>query len=102
MAYSLTTAAIAPIVGTLSDILGRRHFGLSGSLLIVVGMIIVGLAGDVHVGISGMAIAGVGGGISQVIGIAGIAELASVKSRGKYLGTAFTALLPFGACQVYG
>jgi hypothetical protein len=54
------------------------------------------------VAIGGTALVGVGGGIAELIGFAGIAELAPVKSRGKYLGTAFLFNLPFAAAQAYG
>src|SRR5271170_1261564 len=100
-ASSLAAAAIAPIVGSMSDLLGRRYFGICGSLLIMIGMIIVGVARSIELAIAGMAIAGLGSGIAQVIGVAGIAELAPVKSRGKYIGSAFVLLLPFGASSVW-
>jgi len=102
MAWCLTTAAIVPIVGSMSDLLGRRYFGICGSLLIIIGMIIVGVARSIELAIAGMGVAGLGSGIAQVIGIAGIAELAPVKSRGKYIGSAFVLVLPFGASSVWG
>jgi len=67
----------------------------------MIGMIIVGVARSIELAIAGMAIAGLGSGIAQVIGVAGIAELAPVKSRGKYIGSAFVLLLPFGASSVW-
>src|SRR5277367_5775384 len=102
MAWSLATAAIAPIVGSMSDLLGRRYFGICGSLLIMIGMIIVGVARSIELAIAGMGIAGLGSGMAQVIGTAGIAELAPVKSRGTYIGSAFVLVLPFGASSVWG
>lgn len=54
------------------------------------------------VAIGGTALVGVGGGIAELIGFAGIAELAPVKSRGKYLGIALLFDLPFAAAQAYG
>ena len=52
--------------------------------------------------IGGMAIGGVGGAFAELVGSAGVAELAPVKSRGTYLGTAFLVVLPFSACSSYG
>lgn len=98
----MAAAAIAPIAGSLSDLFGRRYVGLCGSLLIITGMIVVGAARSIELAIAGMAIMGLGSGIAMVIGIAGIAELAPVKSRGKYIGTAFIFVLPFGASSVWG
>lgn len=61
-------AATAPFAGAMSDLMGRRYASLLGALLVVVGMIIVGTAHRVNVAIGGMAIAGVGAGLAEVIG----------------------------------
>lgn len=86
----------------MSDFLGRRHAALLGSCLVVVGMIVVGTAHQINVAIGGMAISGVGAGLSEVIGTAGIAELAPVQSRGKYIAIAYSFILPFAASSGYG
>lgn len=65
-------------------------------------MIIVGTAHRMPVAIGGMAVAGAGAGLSELIGAAGVAELAPVKSRGKYIGTIFLLILPFAASAAYG
>jgi MFS family permease len=83
-------------------LIGRRYILLSGSALVIAGMIIVGLAGRMDVAIGGMAIAGVGGAFAELVGAAGISEVVPVKSRGTYLGTTFIVVLPFGACSYYG
>jgi MFS family permease len=49
-----------------------------------------------------MAITGVGAGLAEVIGTAGISELAPVESRGKYVGIAYILILPFAASSGYG
>ena len=82
--------------------IGRRYVLLSGSALVIIGMIIVGLAGRMDVAIGGMTITGVGAAFAELVGSAGVSELAPVKSRGIYLGTAFLVVLPFGACSSYG
>lgn len=102
IANSIAAAAIAPAAGAISDLIGRRSIALLGSALVIVGMIIVGTANRMPVAIGGMALAGVGGAFAEIIGLSGIAELVPVNRRGLYLGTAFTILLPFGACSVYG
>jgi len=55
-----------------------------------------------NVAIGGMAITGVGAGLAEVIGTAGISELAPVESRGKYVGIAYILILPFAASVGYG
>jgi MFS family permease len=112
-ASTVATAAIAPFGGAISDLIGRRYVALLGSSLITLGMIIVGTAQRMDVAIGGTAIVGVGGGLAELVGFAGyltkiylliesIAELAPVRKRGLYLGTAFLFNLPFGAAQAYG
>lgn len=101
-ASTVATAAIAPFAGAISDLIGRRYVALLGSALIIIGMIVVGTAQRMDVAIGGTAIVGVGGGLAELVGFAGIQELAPVRSRGKYMGTAFLFNLPFGAAQAYG
>lgn len=98
----MATAAIAPFAGAMSDLVGRRYIALLGSGFIIIGMIVVGTAQRMDVAIGGTAIAGVGGALAELVGFAGIAELAPVRSRGKYLGTALLFSLPFSASQTYG
>ena len=98
----MATAAIAPFAGAMSDLMGRRYLALLGAAFIIIGMIVVGTAKRMDVAIGGTAITGVGGALAELVGFAGIAELAPVRSRGKYLGTALLFSLPFSASQAYG
>ena len=93
---------MAPFAGAISDLIGRRYVALLGALFVCIGMIIVGTAHRMDVAIGGMAMAGVGAGLSELVGAAGIFELAPVKSRGKYIGVAFLLILPFSASAAYG
>ena len=102
IAYVLAAASVAPAAGAISDLIGRRSLGLLGSGFVVIGMVIVGTAHRMAVAIGGMATAGVGAALAEIIALSGIAELAPVKSRGTYLGSALVVLLPFGTCSVYG
>jgi len=86
----------------MSDLMGRRYAALLGALLVVIGMILVGFAHQINTAIGGMALAGVGAGLAEVIGTAGIAELAPVEGRGKYVGLAYALVLPFAASSGYG
>jgi len=102
IANTLSLAAVAPFAGAISDLIGRRYVALLGALFVCIGMIIIGTAHRMEVAIGGMAIAGVGAGLGELIGAAGIVELAPVKSRGKYIGAAFLLILPFSASAAYG
>jgi len=100
--YNLALAAVAPSAGILSDKIGRRYLALTGPLLIITGMAVFGTAQTMPVAIGGMAIAGAGGGISQTIGVAGVAEIVPVKHRGKFLGTVYLCFSPMAAAPSYG
>jgi MFS family permease len=102
IAYTLSLAAISPFAGAVSDLMGRRYASLLGALLVVVGMIIVGTAHRINVAIGGMAISGIGAGLAELIGTAGVAELAPTESRGKYVGIIYMLILPFAASSGYG
>lgn len=102
ISYNLALAAISPFAGAMSDLIGRRYAAMLGAGLVVVGMIIVGTAHRINVAIGGMAISGVGAGLAELIGTAGVAELAPVESRGKYVGIIYMLILPFAASSGYG
>jgi MFS family permease len=99
---SLALAAVAPFAGAVSDLIGRRYVALQGAGLIIIGMIVVGTAHRMPIAIAGMAISGVGAGLSQVVGLAGVAELVPVYHRGKYLGKIFLLFSPMAASSAYG
>ena len=75
---------------------------LFGAGIVIIGSIITGSAWRVEIAIAGMALVGMGGGLSEVVAGAAVAEMAPVRSRGKYMGAAFIFVLPFGASGVYG
>lgn len=100
--HSLAFAAVAPFVGHVSDLVGRRYLALVGTIIIIVGMVVVGTAHYSSVVIIGMAIAGMGGGITGVTGVAGVLEIVPVNNRGRYLGTVFMIFLPMGPSVAYG
>ena len=92
---------MAPFAGAVSDLIGRRYPAIFGTILIIIGMAVVGTAHEMNVAIGGQAIAGVGGGICQTVGIAGIAELVPVNQRGRYMGTVFMLFSPMAASTAY-
>lgn len=98
----LAVAAVAPVAGAVSDLIGRRYIGLLGLLLIIAGMIVVGTAHSMPVGIGGMALAGVGSGLAQTVGVAGVCEMVPVRSRGKYLGIIYLFFIVMAPASAYG
>jgi len=71
VANTLAIAAIAPYTGYLQDLFGKRYIALIGSLLICVGIVLVGCAHGFNMGCAGMALAGAGAGIGELTGLAG-------------------------------
>jgi MFS family permease len=102
VANTLSVAAVSPMVGSISDLIGRRYAALLASAFVCIGCIVVGTAHRVDVAIGGSAITGIGSGLAETVGIAGLLELAPAKSRGLYMGCALLADLPFGAGLTYG
>jgi len=102
MANTLATAAIIPFVGAISDLVGRRWVVLSGLVLIMVGLVVLGLAQRMDVAIGAIAVAGVGAGLAEMIGFAGTLETIPVRARGKYLGILFLLYIPMAGCATFG
>lgn len=82
VANTLSVAAVSPIAGSVSDLIGRRHACLLASAFVCIGCIVVGTAHRIDVAIGGSAITGVGSGLAETVGTAALLELAPVKSRG--------------------
>ncbi|KAI9203463.1 major facilitator superfamily domain-containing protein [Polychytrium aggregatum] len=85
-AYLLTSSAMAPTYGKLSDIFGRKSVFLVAIVIFEIGSLICGVATSMDMLIAGRAIAGIGGGglIGLVLII--ISDLVSFQDRGKYQG----------------
>ena len=68
---TLTVAAVAPFTGYLADIFGQRNIVLGGSLLIMVGLVIVATSHSFGQAVAGMAISGAGAGVGELTALAG-------------------------------
>jgi hypothetical protein len=103
---TLAIAAIAPFVGYLQDLVGKRYIALCGGLCICVGIVILGTAHSFGQGVVGMALSGAGAGIGELTGLAGLAECVPVRARGYSIAilTAFVVVFtPYiFYCQLLG
>jgi MFS family permease len=99
---ALATAATAPFAGAISDLIGRRYVLLLGSVFIIVGSIVTGVAPHMDAAIAGMAIIGIGAGFTEVTATAAILELVPVNMRGFYIGLSWIVYIPFAPSQTYG
>lgn len=85
-AYIVTTAMATPLLGKLSDILGRRRLYLWSVVVFLIGSILCGVAQNIDQLIAFRAVQGIGGGGIGAITFAIIAELVVPRERGKYIG----------------
>jgi MFS family permease len=70
-ANTLAIAAVAPFVGYLQDLFGKRYIALFGALLLCIGCAVVGSAHSFGAAVVGMALSGAGAGIGELTGLAG-------------------------------
>jgi len=68
---TLAITAVAPFVGYLQDLLGRRNITLAGSIVIIVGIALIGSAHSFPQALAGMAISGAGAGVCELTALAG-------------------------------
>ncbi len=94
-AYLLTSTAVAPLYGKLSDIHGRRAMMLAAIALFTAGSVMCAVAGNMVVLSLGRALQGIGGGgimpLAQII----IADAITPRERGRY--QAYIGIIWIGA-----
>ena len=84
--YLVAATLAYPIVGSLSDVFGRRRFLLAGIAVFVVGSLLVGVSRSMGEVIAFRAVQGLGGGIVMTCCYVAIADLFAPAERGKYQG----------------
>lgn len=98
----IAAGAIAPFVGSLSDIFGRRGIVLFSLALVVVSDVLQGAAPNLACFIVGILMAGFAIGIQLLSIIAAATELVPVSRRGATIGYLAMGLLPFAPAPFYG
>ncbi|KAK6393115.1 hypothetical protein LTR65_002806 [Meristemomyces frigidus] len=98
---TLAITAVAPFVGYLQDLVGRREITLVGSVTIMVGIVLVGTAPAFGQAIAGMSISGAGAGICELTALAGISDIVPVKRRGLSLALMVACIIPFTPYVMY-
>jgi EmrB/QacA subfamily drug resistance transporter len=83
-AYLLTSTAVAPLYGKLSDIYGRRAMLLTSVGLFIAGSVVCAVAPDMMTLIFGRGLQGVGGGGILPLCQAVIADVVAPRERGRY------------------
>jgi EmrB/QacA subfamily drug resistance transporter len=85
-AYLLSSTAVTPIFGKLSDLYGRRRLLLAGLAIFIAGSIGCALAPSMVALIVARAVQGVGGGALLSLPNAVIGDVVSPRERGRYQG----------------
>jgi EmrB/QacA subfamily drug resistance transporter len=82
--YLLTSTAVAPLYGKLSDIYGRRAMMLAGIGLFIAGSAVCALAPNMTTLVLGRGLQGIGGGGILPLAQAIIADMITPRERGRY------------------
>src|ERR1700733_858593 len=85
-AYLLTSTAMTPIYGKLSDIYGRRKLLLVGLAVFAVASALCAMAGTLGQLVIARALQGIGGAGLMAMAQAAIADVVSPRERGRYQG----------------
>ena len=98
-AYLLTSTAVVPIVGKLSDIYGRKLFLIGGTAFFVLASALCGLSQNMNQLIAFRGLQGLGGGILMAMVFTIISSIFPPARRGRIQGV-FTGV--FGLASVVG
>ncbi|MDR3539185.1 MAG: MDR family MFS transporter [Acetobacteraceae bacterium] len=85
-AYLLTSTAMTPIYGKLSDIYGRRKLLLVALAIFGVSSVLCAMAGSLAQLVGARALQGIGGAGLMAMAQAAIADVVSPRERGRYQG----------------
>jgi EmrB/QacA subfamily drug resistance transporter len=97
--YLLTSTSVVPIVGKLSEQVGRKRVFLTGIVIFLSGSALCGLSQDMTQLIAFRGFQGIGGGILTGTAFAVIADLFSPAERAKYTGMVAAM---FGLASIIG
>ena len=98
-AYLLTSTAVIPVVGKISEQLGRKRVFISAIGLFLLGSVLCGAAPSMNWLIAFRALQGIGGGMIAGTAFAVIADLFTPSERGRYTGVLSGV---FGIASVVG
>jgi len=98
----IATGAIAPFVGSLSDLMGRKGIIIFSLALGIVAFTLQGAAPNFACYLVGATLAGAAIGIQLLTVIAAASELVPVSKRGATIGYIVMGFLPFAPSSLYG
>ena len=98
-AYLLTSTAVTPLWGKISDLYGRRQVFQAAIVIFLIGSFLCGFSQDMFQLIAFRALQGIGGGGLMAIALSVIGDVIPPRERGRYQGY-FAAV--FGMSSVAG
>jgi len=98
----IAQGAVAPFVGSLSDLFGRRGILLISLAMKVIACIFMGVAPNVGLFMVGQVISGAALGIQELIVVAAATEIVPVNRRGLVIGYILVGFMPFAPGALYG
>ena len=84
--YLLTSTAITPLIGKLSDLYGRRIFVQLSVIIFVIASLVCAAANSMTTLVIGRALQGIGGGGIMAMSYVVIADIIAPRDRGRYVG----------------
>jgi EmrB/QacA subfamily drug resistance transporter len=84
--YLLTSTAITPLIGKLSDLYGRRIFVQLSVVIFIVASLVCAAANSMTTLVIGRALQGIGGGGIMAMSYVVIADIIAPRDRGRYVG----------------
>src|SRR5512136_2220607 len=98
-AYLLTSTAMVPIVGRLTDMYGRKWFYIVGIVIFLIGSALCGLSQNMTQLILFRGLQGIGAGVMMTNAFIVIGDLFPPSERGKYIGLTMAV---FGLSAIIG
>lgn len=98
-AYLLTSTAMVPVVGRLTDMYGRKWFYIIGIVIFLIGSALCGVSQTMTQLIAFRGLQGIGAGIMMTNAFIVIGDLFPPSERGKYVGIVMSV---FGFSSVIG
>ena len=95
-AYLLASTTVIPIVGKLSDQLGRKWFFVGGVIVFLLGSLLAGTAQDMNQLIAFRAVQGLGAGIGIALVFTSVGDIFPPAERSRWQGT-FAAVYGFAS-----
>eukprot|EP00842_Homolaphlyctis_polyrhiza_P001891 jgi/Hompol1/2702/HPOL_006135-RA len=97
--FLITSTSFSPLYGRFADIFGRKPTFLAAIIIFEIGSVICAAANSMNMLIVGRAVAGIGGGGMYSLILIIIADIVSLRDRGKFQGLLGAA---FGLSSVAG